>query len=137
MQQVNVEDLLIAARTVFGEARGESQDGKQAVANVLVNRWRKQTGQFAKDDTLATTCLRHLQFSAWNQGDPNFDTIQEIGLGSKLFRACFKAVLDAIDGNDLTKGALHYHTKQISPAWAAGHEPCLDLGNHLFYNTVE
>lgn len=137
MSQVNIEDLLIAARTVYGEARGEADEGKRAVAHVLVNRWRKKDGQFAKDDTLASTCLRHLQFSAWNAFDPNFGPIQDVGLSSQALRLCLRAVLDAIDKPDMTDGALHYHTKQISPSWAQGHQPCFEAGNHLFYNTVE
>jgi hypothetical protein len=33
-----LEDVLIGARTVFGEARGEPFEGQKAVAHVILNR---------------------------------------------------------------------------------------------------
>jgi len=66
-----LEDLIIAAKTLWGEARGDSVEGRLAVAHVFMNRWRSTGGQWAKDDTLAKTCLRPWQFSAWNSNDPN------------------------------------------------------------------
>ena len=71
-------DIMLATTTVWGEARGEGATGKLAVACTLVNRWRTQTGQFRKDDTLATAALRHVQFSVWNQGDPNFTKLFQV-----------------------------------------------------------
>ena len=59
MQLLSFEDVVIAGKTVYGEARGELWEGKLAVAYALVNRWRTTTGQFHRDDTLATACLRH------------------------------------------------------------------------------
>ncbi len=37
---ITPDDLITAARTVYGEARGESWEGKLAVACVIVNRLR-------------------------------------------------------------------------------------------------
>ena len=34
-------DLDILARTLYGEARGEGTEGMEAVANVIMNRYRK------------------------------------------------------------------------------------------------
>jgi spore germination cell wall hydrolase CwlJ-like protein len=132
-----IEDVLIAARTVWGEARGEPYLGKLAVAHVLLNRWRVTTGQFARDDTLATACLRHRQFSAWNAGDPNFTKLFDAGLDDASFRASLRAVIEALDTPDMTHGARHYHTRAVTPAWASGHTPSYQTGNHLFYNDVE
>lgn len=129
-------DLEILARTVWGEARGETYDGKKAVAHVMLNRWRSERGQFAKDDTIATACLRHVQFSTWNKGDANFDKMQMIGLDDLMFRACMRACLEAFDEEDFTEGSTHYHTRAVNPDWALGHTPTLQLGSHIFYNDV-
>lgn len=136
-QLLTQEDLMIAARTVWGEARGEPYDGKLAVACVMVNRWRRVDGQFARDDTLASACLRHLQFSAWNAGDPNFAALQRVQVDDQVFRECLRAVLVAVDAvADPTVGAVHYHAKGVLPDWARGHRPSATIGGHLFYNDV-
>lgn len=130
-------DLEILARTVYGEARGESHEGKKAVAHVIVNRVQVEKGQFAKDDTIATACLRHVQFSAWNAEDPNFDVLQQAHLNDWHFRECLIAGLEALNEPDFTAGALHYHTLSVSPPWAKGHKPCFAAGVHVFYNDVK
>jgi N-acetylmuramoyl-L-alanine amidase len=129
-------DIDIAARTVWAEARGEPYEGQLAVAHVLINRLNSNTGQFRRDDTLATTCLRHLQFSAWNKGDDNFEKLQSIGVENGTFRLALRAVLEALDGPDMTAGATHYHAASIFPSWAEGHEPSLVVGNHIFYQGI-
>lgn len=130
-------DLDILSRTVWGEARGESYKGKKAVAHVMLNRFRSTKGQFAKDDTIATACLRHAQFSAWNKGDANFKAMQEVDLSDESFRTCLRAALEAVDEHDFTSGSLHYHTRTVHPEWSQGHTPVRRLGRHLFFNTVK
>lgn len=131
-----LEDVLIAARTVFGEARGEPYDGKKAVAHVLLNRWKSDSGQFSKDDTLATACLRHVQFSAWSATDPNLAVMVAVDLNDKRFRECLRAMLEAFDEPDLTDGATHYHRSTLSVYWSRGHEPVAEIGNHVFFNDI-
>lgn len=140
-------DISIAGRTIWGEARGQSYDHKVLIAHVLLNRWIRTDGQFAKDDTLATTCLRHVQFSVWTKSDPNFDKLFTCNIGDRELRNCIRAVYEAIedkDGNlDPSQGATHYHTiakpswaSQWPPNWAEGHLPCVIEGAHAFYNDV-
>jgi spore germination cell wall hydrolase CwlJ-like protein len=133
-----LSDLDIAARTVYGEARGEGPAGRRGVAQVIVNRWRCDSGQFVRDDTLATACLRHKQFSAWAKGDPNLAAMQEVGYKNRDLLDCMRHVLEAVrsDADTLTMGSLHYHADHITPGWAEGHEPVVSLGHHKFYNTV-
>lgn len=130
-------DLDILARTIFGEARGESHEGRKAVAHVIFNRVRTITGQFARDDTIASACLRHLQFSCWNADDPNLLVMQRAGLENITFRACMRAALEAFDAPDQTKGARHYHATTVKPSWATGHKPSAIIGWHLFYNDID
>ena len=135
---VNDQDVMIAARTVWAEARGEPYEGKIAVAHVLLNRWQSTTGQWAKDDTLATTCLRDQQFSCWSSGDPNFEKLQTIAVGDFVFRECLLAVLEALrPGNDdPTGGARHYKVIGTPAVWAEGRQPDLVLGHHEFYRNI-
>lgn len=133
---IMASEVDILARTVYGEARGESYKSQKAVAHAMINRWLSLTGQFAKDDTLATACLRHKQFSAWTIGDANFEKMFRADFVDPAYRSCFRASLEALDEEDFTHGSLHYHTKDSHPSWAEG-SPTLAVGNHLFYNYIK
>lgn len=128
----------ILACTVWAEARGEEYEGMKAVAHVIINRVTTTTGQFAKDDTLATACLRHVQYSCWNKGDPNFDKLFDLNLESGSFAEAMRAALDALHEPDSTNGALHYYatTMPEPPNWSLGHTPCFTLGKHIFFNDI-
>ncbi len=137
-----LSELDIAARTLWGEARGEDYIGRRAVAHVLFNRWKTTYGQFRKDDTLATSCLRHVQFSVWNSGDLNFKKMFEVNYNNIDLLMCLQIILEIIneDGKgDTTEGAKHYYSKSMSspPNWAVGHAPSLETDGHLFFNDVD
>lgn len=135
-------DLDIAERTIYAEARGDGPEGRRAVAHVLVNRWESKTGQWKRDDTLATVCLRHLQFSVWTPGDPNFEKLFRVTVMDEIFRDCGIAIREVLNNaTDLTLGSRHYHTRAIEPLWIKlghGHtrKPCYATEGHLFYNDV-
>jgi len=131
-------DIDIFARTIYGEARGEDQASRISVGHAIINRWRSTTGQWSKDDTLATTCLRPWQFSCWNEGDPNLVRMMAATLNAKLFRTCYIAALEALNTKDTTLGARHYHTAAMGwpRAWGRKKIPCYETGGHLFYNDV-
>lgn len=134
-------DLDIMARTIYGEARGQPYEGKKAVAHVILNRLLR----YVNDNTISKVCLRHLQFSCWNRGDPNVVTLQTVPLDDlqaatstdKEFRSCLRAALEAFDEEDFTKGATHYHTPAVSPPWSQGKTPCLVIGGHRFFNNID
>lgn len=139
------DDLDILARTIYGEARGEDLSGMEAVACVIMNRYKArkwytgyivQNGQ--KIPNVAETCLKRFQFSCWNKNDPNLPKIKNVTTKDALFRQCLAVAKRALNGKliDFTNGATYYHTKQIKPVWAKGQTPCFALGNHLFYRDV-
>ena len=128
----STEDILIMARTIYGEARSESYKGKKAVGHVIINR---TNGAVSKHDhTISATCLRYKQFSCWNKGDPNRDRLMSVEITNSQFQGCIRAALDSMQEEDFTNGADHYHTSYIdTPYWAKGHQPCFEEGLHLFY----
>ncbi len=131
-------DIDIMARTIYGEGRGESHKARLAIGWVLINRWTSTTGQWARDDTLATACLRPWQFSAWNAGDPNMGKMMDVTINDQVFRECMIVALSALNTPDETFGARHYHTKVMGwpTAWGEEKTPCYEVGKHLFYNDV-
>ncbi len=130
-------DLDILSRTLYGEARGEYIQGGPAaliaVANVIVNRWRRG-GKYGK--TLTEVCLKPKQFSCWNQGDPNRTLIQQEDLEMDLlFKLCGKVARKVTKGiwPDLTRDSDHYHATSCKPSWARAEKVKLHLGRHVFY----
>ena len=130
--QLTCSDLDTAARTVWGEARGEDYEGQVAVAHVLLNRVK---ARHRREHTLSGVCLEPFQFSTWNENDPNRDKLMRLGPHDRAYMVAYRAVLDAVLDleDDQTLGATHYHALGVSPNWAVGEEPSAVIGRHLFY----
>jgi N-acetylmuramoyl-L-alanine amidase len=126
---MNIEDVLIAARTVFGEARGEPYEGQKAVAHVILNRSRKE-------GSVAAACLRPKQFSAWNVGDPTRERMVTVTTDDPKFRTAIRAFLEAVDEADFTQGCTHYATLVTYPSWAKDRIPDLIIANHKFWRNI-
>ena len=135
-------DIDILARTIYGEARSEGTEGMEAVACVVMNRYKSHKwfcGYVIKDGakvpSVAQTCLKRFQFSCWNKNDPNLPKIKRVTPEDKIFKLCLQIARAAVCGNlkDFTNGAVYYHTKAIMPKWAVGKSPCYEVKNHLFY----
>lgn len=137
-------DIELLAKTVYGEARGVSFEGKIAVAHVVINRARKagwwtRNEDAIPDDTIAAACIDPKQFSCWNDGDPNLRKISLIRRDDRVFQECEFAALGAILGHypDPTSGSCHYHTSNVYPEWAIGHTSIGAIGHHVFYNDIK
>jgi hypothetical protein len=127
----------VLARTLWGEARGEPARGKHGVANVILNRVAKRKPK-RFGATVEEVCRKPLQFSCWNANDPNLPKLKSVTDSDARFRECLEIARIAVNGAlvDNTVGSDHYHTIQISPAWAAGLAPAVTIENHHFYNNV-
>lgn len=130
-------DIDIAARTVWGEARGEGWGGMVAVAWVLKNRSQRRWG---RGNTLAQVCQQEWQFSCWNPGDPNRAKLFRADESDGTFLQALGVVLAVVLGHepDPTGGADHYLTKAAyrnAPPehWCRQYEQTAEIGNHLFF----
>ena len=137
------QDVLVLARTLWGECRGELREGKIAVAWVIRNRatnpgwWSRQRGDGIPDDTIEAVCLDPHQFSCWWDGQAKrvrSSTLAQLGTLYELAEAVLN---DQIP--DPTNGADHYHTilrpegvKTWPPVWAQK-KVGKRIGSHLFY----
>lgn len=128
------QDLDTLSRTIYGESRGEFYKfgiaPLIAVANVVLNRWRKK---FAP--TIHGVCKASYQFSCWNRSDPNFVEINTVDQKSLIFRKCCAVAEKVLSEQwpDLTDGCDHYHARSIKPYWAIYKEPKRVFGSHFFY----
>jgi N-acetylmuramoyl-L-alanine amidase len=122
-------DLDTAARTVFGEARGETVEGQIAVLWVIRNRvlqpcwWGR---------TVTDVCLKPYQFSCWLPSDPNSKKLQVVWELRDLAADVF-----AGEHPDPTGGATHYKVTGTKASWDAavaerGIEPVV-IGHHSFF----
>jgi len=136
-----VDEADILARTLWGEARGESARGMEAVAAVVMNRLAvaRRRGRHWWGDSVAGICRAPWQFSCWNAGDPNRAKLLAVDSRDPAFAMALRIARRAMSGRlpDPTGGATHYHAAGVSPAWAAGKAPSAEIGRHLFYAGVD
>jgi hypothetical protein len=141
----NLTDKQLMALTIYGEARGESEEGKIAVGSVILERVDLQ-GWMGK--TLQEVCLKPFQFSCFLPSDPNFSALKLIAMDwdTKLMRSLalqglYGIASDLIDGliprtPEITKNhATQYKTIECKAAWADKMILVTVIGNHQFYAT--
>ena len=138
---VSEKDRDILARTLWGEARGESLAGQIAVAWTVRNRVNDGKDRSWWGEGYAGVCQKPYQFSCWNRTDPNFAYLS--GAKPIPFRELAQARIAAdrvIDGKvpDPTGGATHYYAiaMKTPPAWTAKAQQTLKLGGHVFFKDV-
>lgn len=126
--KIPLDHFDIMCRTIYGEARGESELGQIAVGWVIINRAR-DPGWWGHD--VETVCLAPAQFSCWND---NAIVLSGANYGAIEFTRCVRSCAHVLmaDAPDPTRGATHYHRRDVMPAWATG-RTSIPIGNHLFY----
>ncbi|QVW25377.1 cell wall hydrolase [Pseudomonas hormoni] len=135
------KDRDILARTLWGEARGESTAGQIAVAWTVRNRVEDGKATSWWGEGYAGVCQKPFQFSCWNKSDPNYAFL--IGIKRIPFRELSQARIAAdqvIDGKvpDPTGGATHYYATAMpkAPIWARDAKQTLKIGGHIFFKDV-
>ena len=134
-------DLDQWTRTLWAECRGEPLLGQRAVAFVIFNRY-KRPGWWSRqkddipDDTIQAVVRDKAQFSCWF--DSQLYNLLQVPTTDPVYVDLWNICLDVWYGviEDPTKGATHYHTLDSHPDWSRGLQPCLEIGNHRFFNNV-
>ena len=127
------EDLEVLARTIYGEARGESYPGKLAVGKTIVNR----AADPRWPDRIKDVCVQPYQFSCWLNGDPNRQRLLDATLEIPAMRECLIAATQAMCApDDPSKGANHYLTTELArrspPKWYDTAKVTVVVGAHAF-----
>ena len=120
--------------TVEQEAGWEPDEGKLAVAYVIVNRAN------ASKASIMDTVFRNMQFSCWNPDSPtrmNLDVVPD-----HILRSCYKAAMAAYFrlSEDPSKGASHYLNEEETrkrrggnlPGWFDESKVTVRIGRHTF-----
>jgi 8-oxo-dGTP pyrophosphatase MutT (NUDIX family) len=133
---INSQELTnayVVVATLWGEARGEGEQGMQAVLNVIMKRAKNDINK-AKD-----VVLKPKQFSMWNSvKDPVKASLKlaKEERGDKQFQTAVKLVDLAMKNKlpDITNGAAFYFNPKIAnPSWAKKLVKTKRIGNHDFY----
>ena len=112
-------DVMVLAKMIHGEARGEPYTGKVAVGAVILNRVKDK--KFP--DTVYSVCFQQGAFDAVRDGQ----YYMEPGASS------VKAAQAAINGWDPTYGALYYWNPETATSqWIWSRKIVTKIGKHVF-----
>jgi spore germination cell wall hydrolase CwlJ-like protein len=129
--QVDPRQHACLSQAIYYEARGETQRGQVAVAEVVMNRVRSAhypnsiCGVVYQGSHRATGC----QFTFTCDGSLNhrprgraWDRAQRVATAIMLGYT-----------RPITQGATHYHTHAVNPIWNSGLVETTNVGSHVFY----
>jgi spore germination cell wall hydrolase CwlJ-like protein len=130
-QQVDARQQECLSQAIYYEARGETQRGQIAVAEVIMNRVRSGyypgtvCGVVYQGSHRSTGC----QFTFTCDGSLNhrprgraWDRAQRVATAVMLGYT-----------RPITQGATHYHTHAVNPVWNSGLVETTSIESHVFY----
>jgi N-acetylmuramoyl-L-alanine amidase len=117
------EDVLLLARAIHAEARGESFTGQVAVGAVIMNRVK--SGKFP--GTINEVVMQR------GKGTYQFTPVQDGSINLNPDDTAIYAAIQAIAGEDPTGGALYfYNPETASDKWIKSLPVVAHIGNHVF-----
>lgn len=125
---VNEEDIYLMSQVVYAESCGEPDNGKLAVASVILNRARD--GRFPK--SISGVIKQRYAFSCVRSGKVIHKGIPNVVPDT----ASYNAVLDALKGKDPTNKAVFFYNPEISTSqWMKDIKKTniKTIGNHVFF----
>lgn len=115
----NSKDVMMLARCINGEARGEPYKGQVAVAAVILNRVEHEDFP----DTVSGVIYQAGAFDAVSDGQINLEPSE----------SCIRAAKDAMNGWDPTGGAIYYYNpKTATNRWIRSRPVITTIGDHVF-----
>jgi spore germination cell wall hydrolase CwlJ-like protein len=119
------------AQVIYFEARGESEAGQRAVAEVILNRLAEGShGHTICNVVYEGAGQTFCQFTFACDGAPLQPKEAESWRAAQVLAARL-LVGEVPAGNIL--GATYYHAASIHPTWAPGKLRVAQIGNHIFY----
>jgi spore germination cell wall hydrolase CwlJ-like protein len=122
------EDCL--ALNVYHEARGESELGQIAVAQVTMNRVFERNPKWGY--TVCEVVYAKDQFS-WTTPNPR---VTDWVAYNKALVIAKKVIRGGYD-YDVTLGSTYFHAADISPCWLTDVKKSVRIDNHIFYQPLD
>lgn len=124
-------EVTCLACNMYHEARGETHEGRVAVA--MVTRNRVDSDRFP--DTFCNVVWQRRQFS-WSH-DGKSDRVRNAKVWEETYLTAYIVVNSYRGGrmyfNDITHGSLWYHADWTNPNWSLTVQPVAIIGRHRFY----
>lgn len=127
------EELTCLAQNIYFEARSEPEDGKIAVAHVVMNR---VTSRYFPDTVCGVVqdgtdeVLHRCQFSWYCDGKA--DEVVDQGAWEEATELASAVYWGRAE--DPSGGALWYHADYVKPVWRKAFERGPTIGRHIFYS---
>ena len=126
------------AQAIYHEARGESEAGQLAVANVIVNRAR--SGKFPS--TLCGVIYQNADkgyhrcqftFACDGRNDAPGER-RAWARSADLAQTIYAEFAQGKQVGAVPGSALYYHTTAVSPSWSNTYNAVAQIGSHIFYS---
>lgn len=120
---ISREELMLLARIIHAEARGESFEGQIAVGAVILNRIASPFFPKTIRDVVYQKNSRVYQFSPVGDGTINLEPNDK----------AIQAAIQALSGQDPTGGALFFYNPDVATdQWIRTLPVITRIGNHVF-----
>jgi hypothetical protein len=137
--KLSKEEQLCLTQAIYHEARGESEAGQWAVANVIINRAMSKKFPttlcgvvFQNADQGRYKC----QFTFACDGRSDFGTEQGAWKrATKMAQVAFREFQAGDRPGVIPNSALYYHTTSVAPSWSNKFHKVATIGSHMFYAT--
>lgn len=137
-QFLKLTEKQILALVIYGEARGESAEGKIAVGSVILERV-KRDGWFGKN--LHDVILKPYQFSCFLEQDPNYPKLLHIAeqwdeemTSNAALNDCYGIASGLLSGKiPLSVMATHYKVFTCNVYWTKEMVRVTKIAAHEFY----
>ena len=124
-----IEPLLCLATAVFFEARGEPIDGKELVANVIINR--VESNKYP--DAICEVVNQRKQFSYTHDGMSDNPLKYNSYHDSIAWEESLGMAEYVLDTGVINSYIIMYHNTDVDPYWTDSYSLSGKVGKHLFY----
>jgi N-acetylmuramoyl-L-alanine amidase len=118
---------------VLHEAEGESIKGKQAVADVVINRLRSK----GYPSSVCEVVTQHKQFSniskTLSKATGRLYTASTAKVNAEIASVAYSALQKVLVGSKTSMKALFYHNTKVTPYWSKHKKLVAVIGRHKFY----
>lgn len=142
LRQITNKQIL--SLTIIGEARGEPIESQVAVGCVIRNRLNYNPYKYL---SYHDVCLERLQFSCWNENDPNRPLLLRLAdrmsndelINDLYLRQCMFVAIGIVDYLilDNTNRAQYYMTTELfqqkTVKWARGAKNIKEFGRQTYF----
>jgi spore germination cell wall hydrolase CwlJ-like protein len=131
------QEKLCLTKAIYHEARGESDNGQWAVANVIINRAMSKRFPSTMCGVIyqnADQGRNRCQFSFACDGQPDMASERRAWLKANTIAAAAYSEFQHGQRPGVVPGsALFYHTRAVSPGWSSTYQRVAQIGAHVFY----